>query len=76
MSSSTFPHSIIAFQVKGGTMDIHTSPRYVVTTTVAATPARPFTTTLRGMPASSAAAAVRISRVPLTDAAHDLLVSA
>jgi hypothetical protein len=41
---------MIASQVNGGTMDIHTYPGYVVTTTVAATPSRPLTETLRGNP--------------------------
>lgn len=48
INSSTFPGSIIASQVNGGTIDIHTAPRCIVTTTVATTPSRPLTTTLRG----------------------------
>lgn len=50
ITSSTFPGSIMASQVNGGLMDIHTEPRTTVTTTVAPTPCMPLTQTLRGIP--------------------------
>jgi hypothetical protein len=43
ISSSTFPGSMMASQVKGGWMDSHTVSRYTVTVTVASIPLPPFT---------------------------------
>lgn len=51
ISSSTFPGSMIASQVNGGEIDIHTLPRTTATTTVVLTFSMPLTETLRGIPA-------------------------
>jgi len=44
---------MIASQVNGGMIDIHTCPRYVVMVTVAAMPSLPLVETLRGIPKAS-----------------------
>ncbi len=59
MISSTFPGSMIASQVNGGEIDIHTVPPTTVTTTAASTPSVPATRTLRGTPAIARAARPR-----------------
>ena len=49
ITSSTCPSFMIASQVNGGEIDSHTVSRTAVTTTVAGTPCRPVTETLRGI---------------------------